>query len=144
MTSGGVAPAVEGHTAVTDDAFTPEAWVRQFLETQEESRRDLLDALHGLHTAEVEAHLTALKEESLRFLSVDPHTALVLAEALISAAGAVGRPDHGALGLMAKGDALRILGRYSESLALLEEAGEAFVAQGNELGWARTRIGWLI
>src|SRR5687767_6090898 len=124
MTAGSVAPAARDHTAATDDARTPEGWVRRFLETQEESRRELLDALQGLPGGEMEAHLTALKEESLRFLSVDPHQALVLAEALISAAGAVGRPDHGALGLMAKGDALRQIGRYPESLALLDEAGD--------------------
>src|SRR6266542_4452957 len=140
MMPGSVAPAVRDHTATTDDTPTPQAWVQRFLETgEEESRRHLLHALRTLPGPDVESRLASLKEESLRFLSVDPHKALVLAEALIAGAGVVGRPDHRALGLMAKGDAVRVLGRYPESFALLEEAGDAFVAQGNELGWARTR-----
>ncbi len=37
-----------------------------------------------------------------------------------------GLPDHGALGLLAEGDALRILGRYPESLDRYEAAAWAF------------------
>ena len=144
MTSGSVAPAVRGHTVATGDPHSPETWVRTFLDAQEEARRALLLALHTFPESEVESHLTALKEESLRFLYVDPHKAEVLADALIAAAGAVGRRDHHALGLMAKGDALRAVGHYAESLTLLDEAAASFLAQQNELGWARTRIGWLI
>ena len=37
-----------------------------------------------------------------------------------------GRPEHGALGLLAEGDALRVLGRYPESLDRYEAAARAF------------------
>ena len=150
MTAGGaaaVAPVLHADSdalAAAAETPTPEDWVRRCLETPAPSRRELLHTLHALHLSEVESRLAALKDESNRYLHVDPHKALVLAEALIAAAAAVGRPDHAALGLMAKGDALRFIGRYPQALALLDEAGDAFTTQGDELGWARTRIGWLV
>ena len=140
MTSAGVVPS---SAATVEDTQTPDQWIDRFLETQEvEVRRDLLLAVPD--RADVEPLLSALKEASLRHLSLDPRRALFLADTLVEAAELARLPDHGALGLMAKGDALRVLGHYPESLALLEEAGNAFLAQGNELGWARTRIGWLV
>lgn len=45
---------------------------------------------------------------------------------------------------MAKGDALRFLGQYPTSLAFLDRAGQAFLDLGDEVGWARTRIGWVV
>lgn len=45
---------------------------------------------------------------------------------------------------MAQSDALRYLGHYGESCALMDEAGRIFLSLGNEVGWARTRTGWLI
>ncbi|HEU5317484.1 MAG TPA: tetratricopeptide repeat protein, partial [Chloroflexota bacterium] len=147
MTSGSVASAPTGrdHTAATEDISTSQAWVQALLETEaEDSRRLLLHALQALPESDAASRLAALKEESRRLLNVDPHQALVLAEALVAGAELVTLPSHRALGLMAKGDALRMLGHYPESLALLDEAGDSFLAHGDELGWARTRIGWLI
>jgi hypothetical protein len=49
---------------------------------------------------------------------------------MLGAAGDVaGRPDRRALGLMAWGDALRCLGTYGESVAILDEAGQDFPGQ---------------
>jgi CHAT domain-containing protein len=95
-------------------------------------------------TCDVEELLSLLKEEALRYHTVDPKVSLRLAEALILGAGLSARPEHLPLGLMAKGDALRYLGHYPEALDLLEEAGATFLAQRDQVGWARTRIGWLI
>src|SRR5205085_2844114 len=69
---------------------------------------------------------------------------LRLAEALIFAAERARRPGHRAMGLMARGDAVRALGRFAEAVACLDEAGAAFLALGDEVGWARTRLGWLV
>lgn len=87
--------------------------------------------------------LALLKAESERYLTVDPHVALRLAEALIALSEQADRPNHAALGWMAKGDALRALGHYTESRDCLDDAGRAFLMLGDEVGWARTRIGWL-
>ena len=48
-----------------------------------------------------------------------------------------------ALGLMASGDALKLLGRTQEAWQALDEAGEMYRAAGDEIGWGRTRIGRL-
>jgi tetratricopeptide (TPR) repeat protein len=98
------------------------------------SSRDLLDG---------DEALAYLKEESERHLQVDPHVSLRQADALLHAAEMVGRPRHRALGMLAKADALRILGRFEESVALFEEAGGAFLALDDEVGWARSHTGWV-
>src|SRR5579875_289829 len=46
-----------------------------------------------------------------------------------------------ALGLMARGDALRRMNRDQEALPFLDAAGEEFLALHDEVSWARTRIG---
>jgi len=107
-------------------------------------RRDVLARLLVLlDPAAAERFLAALKSEAERHLSIDLTVSLRLAEALITGAQLARRADHRALGLMAKGDALRVLGRYQESRAWLDEAAAAFLALGDEVDWARTRIGWL-
>jgi CHAT domain-containing protein len=117
--------------------------VRRLLEIDDEGgRRGVLEEVIG--ALDCEELLALLKSESLRYLTVDTRRALWLAEALICGAELAGRPDHSALGLMAKGDALRNLGQYAESLALLDEAASVFLARHDEVGWARTRIGWVI
>ncbi|HVG96970.1 MAG TPA: CHAT domain-containing protein [Chloroflexota bacterium] len=90
-----------------------------------------------------DALLRALKAESERLWYVDPGLSLRAAEVLIQGAALAGRPDHGALGLMARADAMRLLGQYPQSLPVFEAAAQAFIALDDEVGWARTRIGWL-
>ncbi|MGH2352044.1 MAG: tetratricopeptide repeat protein, partial [Chloroflexota bacterium] len=107
----------------------------------EPARRSVLE--ESLGACDAEELLVLLKAESERYWHVDPHISLRAAETLIDAARLAGQPYHEALGLMAKGDALRFLGRYPESLPFFERAAEAFLVQGHEVGWARTRIGWL-
>ncbi len=46
-----------------------------------------------------------------------------------------------ALGLMVRGDALRRMDRDQEALPFLDAAGAEFLALGDEVSWARTRIG---
>jgi CHAT domain-containing protein len=48
-----------------------------------------------------------------------------------------------ALGRMAHGDAIKFLGQSGEAWEALYQAGEMFAAAGDEVGWARTRIGRL-
>lgn len=90
-----------------------------------------------------EEFLTALKNWSERFLTLEPRTALALAQALIEAARRTNRLPHLAYGYLAEADARRFLGDFPRAHALYERAGETFVTTGNEVGWARSRIGWL-
>lgn len=47
------------------------------------------------------------------------------------------------LGEIALGDAIRLQGDYGTGLQILDRAADRFERIGDEVGWARTRIGWL-
>ena len=84
-----------------------------------------------------------LKNEADRYWFIDPTRSLELADRIIAIGEARGDASQKAMGLMAKGDALRFLGHSEQAWGLLEEAGELFEGDDNEVGWARTRIGRL-
>lgn len=84
-----------------------------------------------------------LKQEADRYWYIDPTRSQEFAKRIIAIGSA--RSDQGqiALGWMACGDALKFLGRLEEAWSALEQAGNMFQAVGDEVGWARTRIGRL-
>jgi CHAT domain-containing protein/tetratricopeptide (TPR) repeat protein len=88
--------------------------------------------------------LPLLKATADRYYSINSHLSLRLTEALIDAAEMADRQDARALGLLSQADALRVLGRYQESVERYEEARRSFLSQGDEIGWARTHTGWII
>ncbi len=47
------------------------------------------------------------------------------------------------LGEIALGDAIRMKGDYAVGLGILDQAAARFERIGDDVGWARTRIGWL-
>jgi CHAT domain-containing protein len=84
-----------------------------------------------------------LKQEADRHWSINPNRSLELADRIVAIGRARGDARQTALGLMAQGDALKFLGRMTEAWEMLEQAGDMFQAAGDEVGWARTRIGRL-
>ncbi|WP_026369419.1 CHAT domain-containing protein [Kallotenue papyrolyticum] len=102
-----------------------------------------LDELGPLADAIADVVVQRLKQEADRHWAINPHRSLELAD-LIERIGAT-RGDVGqqALGVMARGDALKLLGHNQEAWAALEQAGAMFRTIGDDLGWARTRIGRL-
>ena len=84
-----------------------------------------------------------LKQEADRFWSIDPNRSLELADRIVAIGQARRDTRQTALGLMARGDALKFLGRTVEAWEALEQAGRMFQAADDEVGWARTRIGRL-
>jgi len=84
-----------------------------------------------------------LKAEADRHWYIDPNISLKLS-GLITVIGQE-RQDLStiALGAMARGDALKFVGRTTEAWDALEQAGRMFQDAGDEVGWARTRIGRL-
>ncbi len=98
------------------------------------------DPLPDEVAAEVVEHL---KQEADRYWSIDPHRSLELADRIIAIGRARSDVRQTALGLMARGDALKFLGRMEEAWEALEQAGNMFQAAGDEVSWARTRIGRL-
>jgi tetratricopeptide (TPR) repeat protein len=105
-------------------------------------RRRLLAAALAEH--DPEPLLLHLRAEAERYRQVDTQASLRLAEAVVGGAELAGSPGHQALGLMAKADALWLLGRYAAAVEHYETARRRFADLGDEVGWARTHIGWVI
>jgi len=84
-----------------------------------------------------------LKNEADRCWAINPNRSLDLAERIVAIGKARSDTRQVALGLMARGDALKFLGHMQEAWDLLEQAGKEFQLVGDEVGWARTRIGRL-
>src|SRR5687768_648226 len=116
-----------------------DVWVEQFLEDRVPPQMLSTPLSDEIATAVVER----LKQEADRYWSIDPNLSLEFASRIV----AIGerRADAGqtALGWMARGDALKFLGRLKEAWGVLEQAGGMFEAINDEVGWARTRIGRL-
>ncbi len=132
----------KGSPSDTDARFTLDAAVHLLLELDDEStrRRWIERCVARFPSAELLPFLVA---ESERLLNADPHGKLRIAESLIVASELGAHTDFLALGRMATGDAFRVLGRYRESVDAMEEAGRLFLSIGDEVGWARTRTGWV-
>jgi CHAT domain-containing protein len=82
-----------------------------------------------------------LKQEADRYWSIDPNCSLRYADRIIAIGQARSDKTQVALGLMARGDALKFLGKLQEAWEMLGESGSIYQASGDEVGWARTRIG---
>src|SRR5215211_4704130 len=84
-----------------------------------------------------------LKQEADRYWSIDPNCSLKFADRIVAIGERRRDKSQIALGLMARGDALKFLGRMKEAWGVLEQAGNLFESIHDEVGWARTRIGRL-
>jgi CHAT domain-containing protein len=98
------------------------------------------------HTLEPvrELALTAIKNEAERLLVVDAAAAEHMAMLLSAGAEYVDMPRFKALGAMALGDVRRVQARYPEAVELYEAGGQACQQSGDRVGWARSRIGWVL
>jgi CHAT domain-containing protein len=130
--------SLSGH----DESLTLAAAVQRLLELDDEPARQEWIA-QCVARFPPDHLLPFLVSESERLLNADPYGKLRIAESLIAASELTGRPDFHALGLMATGDAYRVLGRYQDSVNAMDEAGRLFLSIDDEVGWARTRIGWV-
>lgn len=84
-----------------------------------------------------------LADEALRLL-YSPFVSLKLAELLIFYGEYVQHTSSHALGFKAKGHALMMIGYHQAALDALDAAGEKFLSLGDEVDWARSRIGWIV
>jgi len=85
-----------------------------------------------------------MADEALHQLYIAPFVSLKLAELLIFFGEYHHSTSAHALGLKAKGDALKQIGHYQASLECLDAAGEEFLYLGDEVNWAHTRISWIV
>jgi CHAT domain-containing protein len=101
--------------------------------------------LSQLEQADVRADaLHLFKAQADQHWGVDARVSLIVGQTMIAVGTALHDTAWIALGRMAYGDALRFLNRIAEAHQALHEAGETFRAIGDDIGWARTRIGRLL
>jgi CHAT domain-containing protein len=100
----------------------------------------LLTPLSEAAAKEVVEHL---KQEADRHWYIDPHRSLEFADQIVVIGKQQDNLSQIALGLMARGDALKLLGQTNEAWEILDEAGRMFLTMEDEIGWGRTRIGRL-
>lgn len=84
-----------------------------------------------------------LKTEADRYFLIDPNISLRLADIILQLGHLVNNTGITALGTMSRGDALRVLHHVDEAWQTLDFAGKLYLEAGDEVGWARTRIGRL-
>lgn len=99
------------------------------------------------HAAELADHAAfgvLIKDEALRQQNIAPFISLKLAELLIFFGNYFHHASSHALGLIAKGDALRNIGYHQVALEFLDAAGMEFLQLADMVGWARSRMGWIL
>jgi tetratricopeptide (TPR) repeat protein len=84
-----------------------------------------------------------LSDEAQEQLYTNPAVSLKLAEQLIFFSDLTHQPSSHALGLKARGDALRALGLHQAAIEALDAAGEEFLRLEDKGNWARSRISWI-
>lgn len=84
-----------------------------------------------------------LKREADRQWYIDPNRSVELARRIRRIGEARDDVRQQALGVMTHGDSVKMLGRTAEAWESLERAGALYQSIGDEVGWARTRIGRL-
>jgi len=112
----------------------------QHLQSQSSNLGALLD---GSSDSEVAELVDELKLEADRHWWIDANRSLEFADLIMQIGRVHNNLRHLGLGMMARGDALNYIGRQHEAWELLEQAGATFLQAGDEVGWARTRIGRL-
>ena len=98
----------------------------------------------SLDTAEADELVDHLKAEADRHWWINANRSLELADLILRIGQARGDTCQMALGTMARGDALKLLGHTEAAWDTLGDAGDLFQQCGDEIGWARTRIGRLV
>lgn len=122
--------------------MTPQDLVGALLTMNEAQGRHMLQARVPLFSdVALDRLVYLLKKEADRCWNTNASLSFTLSGYLLCIADLVENRFYHALGLMARGDALRRLDRDQEALPFLDAAGEEFLALGDEVSWARTRIG---
>jgi tetratricopeptide (TPR) repeat protein len=122
--------------------MTPQAIVSTLLEMNEERGRLFLQSqVPLLSSIALERLVYYLKREADRQWVTDVNLSFTLSGYLLLIGNITQNKYYSALGLMARGDALRRMDRDQDALPFFDAAGEEFLALEDEVGWARTRIG---
>ena len=88
--------------------------------------------------------LSELKDQADLYWGKDPRISFLLGQLMFSIGDLLTDSEFRGLGSMVMGDALRFMNRIKDAHITLENAGDIFRSIGDEVGWARTRIGRLL
>jgi tetratricopeptide (TPR) repeat protein len=122
--------------------MTPNELVALLLQRSEKDGRHILRTyIAPLDENALALTVELIKREADRLWNTQPQSSFVLAGHIMALGEWTRNKSFHALGLLARGDALRRLDRDQEALAVLDASGKEFLAIGDEVGWARTRIG---
>src|SRR5215469_10786529 len=122
--------------------MTPQELVTLLLlKNEEEGRRMLVTWLPTFDDAIIHTLVELIKREADHQWTRDSQISFLMSGHLLSIGELVSNKYVQALGLMARGDALRRMDRDQDALPFLDAAAGEFLAIGDEVGWARTRIG---
>jgi CHAT domain-containing protein len=100
--------------------------------------------LHAKELADHAAVGVLMSEDILDQLYTNPSFSLKLSELLIFFGARLHHTPSHALGLKAKGDALRVIGLHQTAIECLDAAGEEFLQLGDERNWASSRITYIL
>ncbi len=117
-------------------------FLQQLRELPLEEGRDYL-LTHVAAIADHGSFGVLLADEALEQLYTNPAVSLKLAELLIFFGDQFHHLSSHALGLKAKGDALRAIGLHQAAMECLDKAGAEFLHLKDEGNWARSRISWI-
>ena len=124
--------------------MTPQDLVASLLHMNEDQGRHLLQAKLPLFSdVALDRLVYLLKKEADRSWTADAQRSFLLSGYLISIGDRTQSKYYHALGLMARGDALRRLDQNQAALPFLDAAGEEFLEISDDVSWARTPIGRL-
>ncbi|GCF09396.1 CHAT domain-containing protein [Dictyobacter arantiisoli] len=122
--------------------MTPQDLVTALLDMHEEQGRQLLQAHVPLFSdAALDRLMYTLKNEADRSWNTNVDRSLTFSGYLLLIGDLTKNTYYHALGLMARGDALRRINRFEESLPFFDAAGDEFLQLEDEVSWARTRFG---
>ncbi len=122
--------------------MTPRDLVQTLLTMSEEQGRQLLQtSVPAFSDVARDRLVYQIKKEADRCWNSNAKLSFTLSGYLLLIGNLASNRYYHALGLMARGDALRRLDRDQEALPFLDAAGEEFLEMDDEVGWARTRIG---
>src|SRR5579859_1070106 len=117
-------------------------FIQQLLELPEDAGRIYI-VQHAPEITDPAPIGALLREEAYRQRDIQPLAALKLAELLIFFGQYLHHPPSHAMGLHSKGVALSAIGLEQAAMDSMDTAGAMFLQIGDEVNWARTRIGWI-
>ncbi len=98
---------------------------------------------HAGEVDDLDAAVELLSQQAKEQEGLDLELLVIYANQMLALARWTGTRRHRALGLLTLGNSLMFQGQHQEAITYLDDSGADFLAVGDEVGWARTRIPYL-